>query len=237
MAEFIRKHKKAAISAFMLISVVVLLLSRFGRELFVTVYFYSNYDSNEFYIEDKLFYESKNDSDISNVLDWKGIKFPSIVFLIQSYYNAEKSFFIGMHMFSVWDTYNIDIVELETVEGLEQRISQFAKNILCYEEMLLGTFVRISPKAEDGYNLVQLNEFDMEFSGEIPFKMRTIVFETEFNNDNEDGAKKSAISWLMQLDNNNLNFDYVSVVYTENNRTTYRSYKTDYDNHELISIH
>ena len=238
MAGLVKKYKTPII-IFCLLSVIVLLLTLILRwGLFVTVYFHVNYDSNEFYIEKRLYYESKNDSDLSETLDSKGIKFPSIVFRIQAYGYKEKAFYIGMHALKVWDTYQTDIVEREiVVEGLERKAGVFVCDILSRESMLSYARVWLIPHtAEAGFDLAALYEFDMEFSADIPFRRKDVLFETGFRLENEDEALQTVMRWLLLLDESNLRFDYVTIMYDGIDRIVYDRFETDYDNLQLIRI-
>ena len=238
MTGFVKKHRTPIIISCLLSVILLLLILIFRWGLYVRVYFHQKYDSNEFYIEKRLYYGSKEDSDLSDTLDSKGIQFPSIVFRVQAYDYEERTFYIGMHALKVWDTYQTDIVEREiVVEGLERRAGVFVRDILSRESMLSYARVWLIPHTvEDGYDLAALYEFDMEFSGDIPFRRKDVLFATEFKLENEDEAFQTVMRWLLLLDESNLRFDYVTIMYDGIDRIIYDRFETDYDNLQLIRI-
>ena len=186
-----------------------------------------------------LYYESEKDSDLSYMLDKKGIQFPSIVFRIKSYNYWDEQFCIGMHKFTIWDTYLIDVVERKsTIERLELGASVFANNILKSESMLSNVYVGLFPfTTDDNYNPAELYELDAVFSVDIPFKSKTIHFETKFLVENEDDCKEDLLKWLDLLDNNHLSFNKISVGYhVPLHSSTHIVYELDYDNRELKKI-
>jgi hypothetical protein len=141
-----------------------------------------------------------------------------------------------MHEFSIWDTYQIHVIEHEAVDGVEQRIGLLINEMLNHEPMLYNARLRIAPhNAEEGYDIAKLIDFDTGLFVDLPFRMRIIVFETGFLLKNEDDARKSAMKWLNLLKDNNMEFDTTSIVFG-NKSKPYRGYTIDYENNTLIEI-
>jgi hypothetical protein len=229
-----KNEKRAVLIGCLLVIVVFLLMSRIGKGLFVTVYFFNNYNTSEYYILDRFYYESRRDSDITDRLDSIGIEFPSVVFRIRSYNNPDRIFYIGMHEYSIWDTYYTDVIEREAVDGVEQRIGLLINEALNHETMFHNAYIRIAPRnAEESYDIAKLTDFDTGLFVDLPFRMRIIVFETGFLLKNEGDARKSVMGWLNQLNENNMEFDYVSI-YFGNKSKPFRRYIIDYENTTLV---
>ncbi|MCL2153217.1 MAG: hypothetical protein FWH57_09725 [Oscillospiraceae bacterium] len=238
MVGFLKKHRISVIIVSIVTVVLLLLILIFRFGLFAWVFFRMNYDSNEFYIDDVLYYKSKNDSDLSEILDSKGIEFPSVVYCVKSYDFVEKRFYIGTHSLRVWDTYQTDIVGREiVVEGLQLKASVFVRELLSFDPLLRSVRVWLIPyTAQDGYDSAELYKYDMDFSGDIPFKRKDILFETDFILESEDENGKNiekVMGWLMLLEENDLSFGYVTIMYNEVDHSVYDRYEMDYYNLEL----
>jgi hypothetical protein len=141
-----------------------------------------------------------------------------------------------MHGYKIWDTYKVDIEERgKAVEALEWGAARLIEGILSSEPILSTVKINLEPySADDGYNLHELYDFDMEFSADIPFKYKSAVFNIMLFLADEAEAVKDVSRWLAQLDDYSIRFNHVVVAYLTSSSRAYIVYEIDYE-HKTLS--